>query len=268
MNWHFTSRCNYHCTFCCTQNLSGNLNSLTTAIDVLTQLRRIGIEKINFVGGEPFTHPLIVDVLRLAKEAGFTTSVTTNGSLVTASMLENVEPYLDWIGISLDSPSESVEKKLGRGNGDHVRHAMELVSLIKKTTIKLKINTTVTKENLNDDMRLLISEIKPDRWKIFQFLHVKGQNDHAVASLSVTNEEFEMYKTHNSGNVLENGTFPVFENSYEMLDSYFMISPTGNVFINTEYPAKEIALECITKKSLPEILNVETYISRGAIYDW
>jgi hypothetical protein len=53
-----------------------------------------------------------------------------------------------------------------------------------------------------------------------------------------------------------------------MIDSYFMITPEGNVLINTEYPAREIPLECVTRKSLPEILNVETYLSRGALYDW
>jgi hypothetical protein len=60
----------------------------------------------------------------------------------------------------------------------------------------------------------------------------------------------------------------VFEYATEMRDSYFMISPSGNVIINNKDPGKEVPLSEVTIASLSEILNVNSYITRGAIYDW
>jgi radical S-adenosyl methionine domain-containing protein 2 len=206
VNWHFTSRCNYHCTFCCKRNLDGDLTSIDEAERVLNHLIRLGIDKINFVGGEPFCHPLINDLIIMAKRAGFTTSVTTNGSLLTDKRLALLKGYLDWVGLSIDSPSEDVEKTLGRGDGAHVGRAVQIASQIKKFGMKLKINTTVTRLNIAEDMRSFISSISPDRWKVFQFLHVPGQNDAAVPAHSIPNDEFNQYKNRNSKIVLKNGT--------------------------------------------------------------
>lgn len=268
VNWHFTSRCNYRCTFCCKQNLEGDLSSLDEAGIVLDHLRRLGMDKINFVGGEPFCHPMVTDLIVMAKVKGFTTSVTTNGSLLTKEKLEKICKYLDWVGISIDSFSEKVEKQLGRGNGNHVDMVMRTARLIQKFGIKLKINTTVTRINRYEDMRPLISQISPDRWKVFQFLHIPGQNDAAVETLAISNSEFNQYKNRNSGITLKNGTSPVFEFSDEMMDSYFMISPSGKVILNNKYPVEEVSLADITRDSLAAIINVDAYLSRGAIYDW
>lgn len=268
VNWHFTSRCNYRCTFCCQCNLGGDLASLEDARVVLKDLQRLEIDKINFVGGEPFCHPLIIDLIVLAKEMGFTTSVTTNGSLVTEEKLKQIQNTLDWMGISVDSDSETIEKELGRGNGSHVANTVRLAGLVRKYGIKLKINTTVTRQNVTDDLRPLIEVLAPDRWKIFQFLHVPGQNDAAVGRHTISNDEFNQYKARNSDIVLPNGTFPVFESSEDMRDSYFMLSPSGNVLVNTKDETRELSLENVTPESLPRILNIDTYISRGALYDW
>jgi len=268
VNWHFTSKCNYRCTFCYQGNLDGDLTSLANARAVLKDLQRLGIDKINFVGGEPFCHPLIIDLIVLAKEIGFTTSVTTNGSLVTEEKLERLRNSLDWMGISVDSGSEIIEKELGRGNGAHVANAIRLAGLVRQYGIKLKINTTVTRQNVTEDLRPLIEMLAPDRWKIFQFLHVPGQNDVAVGGYAISNDEFNQYKARNSDIVLPNGTLPVFESSEDMQSSYFMLSPSGNVIVNTKDESKEIDLENVTPEILSSILNIDSYISRGALYDW
>ena len=267
VNWHFTSRCNYRCTFCCKQNLGGDLSSLNDAGIVLDHLKRLGMDKINFVGGEPFCHPMIIDLIILAKKKGFTTSVTTNGSLLTEEKLEKMLGYIDWIGISVDSSSENVEKQLGRGKGQHVRQAIRTAELVKKFGVKLKINTTVTRTNMAEDLRPLINRISPDRWKIFQFLHVQGQNDESVKTHSISNKEFNLFKDRNSDITLKNGTTPVFESSEQMRDSYLMISPSGNIILN-KFPIEEVPLADVSVESLPAFVNIDAYHLRGAIYDW
>jgi len=267
-NWHFTSVCNYHCTFCSTQKMQGDPDSIEVAEKVLTNLKRLGIEKVNFVGGEPLCNRLIYDAVRMAKEMGFVVSIVTNGALLNEARLVKLAPYVDWIGISVDSCYDEVEAAMGRGRGRHVTHALEMAPLIRAHGIKLKINTTVTKLTCGEDMTGLIREFAPDRWKVFQFMHVPGQNDHAVNELGVTSEEFEVFQRRHEGMVMKNGVRPVFETDEMMRESYLMVGPSGNVFMNNQYPAKEYDIKAVTPEIIYAIINREMYASRGAIYNW
>jgi radical S-adenosyl methionine domain-containing protein 2 len=250
------------------QKLTGNLTSMRRAKEVLTHLQRLGIEKINFVGGEPLCNSLIFDVTRLAKDMGFIVGITSNGALLTENTLALLSGSVDWIGLSIDSSSDEIEKRLGRGDGSHVRHCTLIARKVQALGIKLKINTTVTKVNCQEDMREFIRKINPDRWKVFQFLHVPGQNDDAVASLGITYEEFSWFQYVNQDIKLRNGASPVFESADCMFDSYLMLTPSGSIFLNTEFPFHEYPIESLNADMLPGILNIENYFSRGAVYAW
>jgi MoaA/NifB/PqqE/SkfB family radical SAM enzyme len=90
-------------------------------------------------------------------------------------MIQKLKPFVDWIGLSIDSADEKVEVALGRGNGGHVKKILELAKVIHKAGIKLKINTTVTRLNWQEDIRPLIRLLKPDRWKVFQVPHFQAR---------------------------------------------------------------------------------------------
>lgn len=267
-NWHMTSVCNFRCKFCCMQKLTGDLTSTVRASEVMHHLKRLGIEKINFVGGEPLCNSLIYDVTHLAKEMGFVVGITSNGALLTEKNLNRLSGSVDWIGLSIDSASDEIEWCLGRGDGFHVRHCTKVAEMVQNLGIKLKINTTVTKLTCQEDMREFIRNINPDRWKVFQFLHVPGQNDDAVESLGITDEEFTRFRYTNQDIQLRHGASPVFESADCMFDSYLMLTPTGSIFLNTEYPFLEYPIESVNAEMLPKILNVENYFSRGAVYAW
>lgn len=268
VNWHITSRCNYNCKFCYMQNFNHNTLEISTAKNILNKIRSLSIDKINFVGGEPLSSPVIYDIMKAAKRMEFTVSITTNGSLLNEKIIHQISPYVDWIGLSVDSAHESIEKKLGRGIGNHVKHIKEISKIIKAKGIKLKINTTVTKYTINEDMTELIREILPNRWKVFQFLYIKEQNDHCVAELSITDDEFVCFKELNKSVELDGIKNVVFENCYDMLDSYFMISPSGNVLINHNQIYSEIPLDYINIENISDIINHKKYAKRGGLYDW
>jgi radical S-adenosyl methionine domain-containing protein 2 len=250
------------------QKLTGNLTSTVRASEVLYHLKRLGIEKINFVGGEPLCNSLIFEATHLAKKMGFVVGITSNGALLTERTLSRLSGSVDWISLSIDSSSDEIEKRLGRGDGSHVRHCTKIAERVQNLGIRLKINTTVTKLTCQEDMREFIRKINPDRWKVFQFLHVPGQNDDAVESLGITDEEFTGFRNTNQEIQLRHGAFPVFESANCMFDSYLMLTPAGTIFLNTEYPFREYPIESVNTEMLPKILNVENYFSRGAVYDW
>jgi radical S-adenosyl methionine domain-containing protein 2 len=267
INWHITARCNYKCKFCFSQKLDKEVTNIERVDQILQHVRKLGMEKINFVGGEPTLHPLFLEIVKLAKDLGFVVSIVSNGYYLNRETICKLKPFVDWIGLSVDSVDEEVEAALGRGNGDHVKHIVELAETIHEAGIKLKINTTVTKLNWTEDMRPIIRLLKPARWKVFQVLHISGQNDLHFNELSITDEEFNHFKSLNQEPI--GGLTPVFEGNNEMIASYFMLSPSGKAMSNMDGANRTFTpLEDISNYNISHVLNVQQYAGRGGIYHW
>jgi len=267
VDWHLTTRCNYNCKFCFAQKLDRETCDPRFIEKVLKNLMSLGIEKINFAGGEPLLHPLFFDITKTAKELGFVVSVLSNGYYLNKDIVSKLSLYVDWIGLSVDSAHEEVEMALGRGNGNHVKHVTELADIVHKAGVKLKINTTVTRLNFAEDMRPLLKNLMPERWKAFQVLHIKGQNDRYFNELSITDKEFGHFKSVNQVCIGE--IEPVFERNHDMIDSYFMLSPGGRVMSNRDGTNDSLtSLDRIDKQNMSQLLDVQKYVQRGGIYSW
>lgn len=64
-------------------------------------------------GGEPLLYPGLADTLRYAKQQGLTTTVTTNGVLLTESRLQELIGLVDVLAISLDGMPSSHARMRG-----------------------------------------------------------------------------------------------------------------------------------------------------------
>ncbi len=272
VNWHITTKCNYNCRFCYVQKLDREILDIKKASSVLEKLKTnrndyVEIEKINFVGGEPFLHPLFYELLQAAHEMGFVVSIVTNGSLINEQNIHKIAKYADWVGVSVDSVSNLEEARLGRGRGRHVSHAIEVADLVHEYGIKLKVNTTVTKSTFQENMEPLIRWMKPHRWKVFQMLHIKGQNDACVNELAVTGSEFQDFVKRHEHIRLVGGEKPVFESNEDMIGSYFILSPSGKVVSNEGGSYSTFEFEEFLEKQT-RVINVEKYVNRGGLYKW
>ncbi len=267
VNWHVTMKCNYQCRFCFYKNMTGEFEDIGKTRHKLEVLKKRGIEKINFAGGEPLTYKNLNLMLKIAKDIGFTVSIVTNGALLNENNIREFSKYVDWIGISVDSADEEIEKGLGRGKGNHVSHVCNICNIVHKYGMKLKINTTITKKNYSEDMTSFISSLSPDRWKIFQMLYMEGQNDDAL-DLILTNDEFNIFRGINEKLILQNGSLPVFESAENMLNSYFIIGPDGNILLSKGYKRSTIPFESLEKMELVDIVDADKYLARGGDYDW
>ncbi|MFA0822731.1 MAG: viperin family antiviral radical SAM protein [Methanomethylovorans sp.] len=267
VNWHVTMNCNYKCRFCFYKNMSGEFKDIEKARKKLETLKAKGIEKINFAGGEPLLYKNLDHLLKTAKSMGFTVSIVTNAALLHENNLRKMSEYVDWIGISVDSADEVIEKELGRGNGNHVEHVRRVCEFVHEYGMKLKINTTVTKMSYSEDMKSIISSLCPDRWKIFQILHMKGQNDDAL-DLTITKEEFNIFRSINGELVLKNGAAPTFESAEDMLESYFIIGPDGDILLSKGNQRSSIPFESLEHMELIDLVDADKYRERGGDYDW
>lgn len=152
-----------------------------------------------------------------------TTSIVTNGRKLDA-LLDAHADALDWVGLSVDSGREDVQRELGRGDGDHVARAVALADRCRALGVRVKLNTVVTALTWDEDMRALVVRIAPERWKVFQVLRVVGQNDGEVEPLLITREQFEAFL------VRHRALRPVAEDNDAMTDSYAMIDPLGRFY--------------------------------------
>jgi MoaA/NifB/PqqE/SkfB family radical SAM enzyme len=82
-----TDRCNLDCAYCTEYDNSRPHPGIHDLKKWVRKIRELGTMRIALVGGEPLTHPDIVELVRYCRELGFATSLTTNGFLLTRSLV-------------------------------------------------------------------------------------------------------------------------------------------------------------------------------------
>ena len=200
-----------------------------------------GVEKINFVGGEPMLHPHLWALIVTAKSCGLTTSIVSNGTRMTEGLLTRMRPHLDWLGLSIDASNDEMHALMGRGlKGEissgvsrHLKRSKEVWRIARGLGYGLKLNTVVSSVNADDNMSELVGFLKPNRWKIFRVLRIEGENDGRVDPLLISQEQFEDYFARHRRSLKDfEGTQIVAEDNEDMLGTYAMIDPQGMVYTN------------------------------------
>lgn len=267
-SFHIIKPCNMKCKFCyATFDDMQIINQLpkNDAFNILDKLKAKGLQKITFAGGEPLLYKWLIEVVTYSKAIGLTTSIITNGSLLTDELLEKFKGELDWIGVSIDSLNETTNNLIGRTNKKKINY-LELCLKIKEAGFRLKINTVVNSYNWHDDLNNFIDKVKPDRWKVFQALRVEGQNDKQFDEIKVSKEQFENFlNNHKHQKAI------VVEDNEAMTGSYLLIDPQGRLFENSKgkhtysKPLQDNDIDiCLSEINL----NREMFIKRGGIYEW
>ena len=200
VNFHLWKACNMMCEFCFAtfQDIAsavlpkGHLGP-DGSMSVVESLAQAGFRKLNFAGGEPTLCPWLPDLIGWAKYLELTTSVVTNGSLISGEWLDGVSGQLDWVALSVDSVEPETLLRTGRATrkgpmtaGDYLRVARA----VRESAVRLKVNTVVSRSNLHEDISGFITQARPERWKLLQVLPVAGQNSSRVGGHLVSTKEF------------------------------------------------------------------------------
>jgi radical S-adenosyl methionine domain-containing protein 2 len=260
VNYHFSRKCNYECGFCFHTAKTSHVLSLEQAKKGLFKLKEAGMKKINFAGGEPFLYPeFLGQLVQYSKETLKLESVSiiSNGSLIKEKWFKKYSAYLDILGISCDSFIESVNVKIGRGTGKHIDNIFKVRQLCYEYNIKFKLNTVVCKYNYMEDMNESIARLAPFRWKCFQVLIVKTENDGENDSIrnankfTISDEEYEIFvKNHENQPSFIKETNSVMKSSYLILDEYMRFLDKGDT---DKYITSESILDVDVFKALSQI---------------
>ncbi len=276
VNFHLEKQCNLRCSFCYAvfdddRALRAIRHGLpeAQATRVVELVHAAGAQKITFVGGEPTLCPYLPNLLRLAHSLGLVSTLVTNGARLER-VLELAPGCVDWAGLSVDSADEATQAALGRGLGDHVARSLRLSRLLHSYGIRVKLNSVVTALNWQEDMGHFVRSVGPERWKIFQVLPVRGQNDRTVAPLLITPEHFEAFVARHRSLAAE-GIAIAAETNDDMTGSYAMIDPLGRFFSNVggRYRYSRPILDVGVAAAFSDIqFDQARFESRGGVYDW
>ncbi len=243
------------------------------SIQVVKNLAAFGFEKITYAGGEPTLCKWLPELITTAKDGGMTTMIVSNGSKLTDDFLAKNRNMLDWIAISIDSLNLDTNIDTGRAISGRTPLTLEyyksLVDRIKKFGYGLKINTVVSSKNFNEDMSELISYALPKRWKVFQVLPIKGQNDDFIDDFKISDDQFQAFLNRHSD--LSDITKIVPESNEHMQGSYAMVDPAGRFYDNEmgQHRYSKPILEVGCQEAIKQVnYDLEKFIERGGIYEW
>jgi len=164
-----TDNCNLRCISCACWR-STTQDELTTDEwrDVLEQLQRLRILKVNFTGGEPLIRRDAIELMRHASDIGITRlHLNTNGIRLTPDRAEEVlAAGVRSFNVSVDGPRAVHDSIRGReGAFDRtVRHLEHLLSRRDRYRLKVRLNFTVMRANV---------EALPDVARLAQRLQVR-----------------------------------------------------------------------------------------------
>lgn len=109
MQVHPTLRCNLRCHHCYSWSSPTQRDFLPAEIlaPALAAARAQGYTAVGVSGGEPLLYPQLPELLASAKAVGLTTTVTTNGLLLSDKRLAEIAEVVDLFALSIDGREAS-----------------------------------------------------------------------------------------------------------------------------------------------------------------
>ncbi|SFG50138.1 radical SAM protein [Pontibacter chinhatensis] len=145
-NYYVTYRCNAKCSFCDIWERPSPYITLEDVAQNLRDLKRLGVQVIDFTGGEPLLHRQIDQMLGMAHDMGFITTLTTNAMLYP-KLAQRLKGKVDMLHFSLDS-ADKEEHDRGRGVACY-DFVMESIKVARELGERPDILFTVFRHNLH-----------------------------------------------------------------------------------------------------------------------
>jgi len=149
-NYYVTLRCNQRCVFCNIPHTNNGSPAREPTLDQvaanLRDLKRLGVKVVDVTGGEPLLYRHLVEMLTMAKQKRFMTSVTTNGMLYP-KYAEKLLGKVDALLFSIDSTDPAEHDRIRATPSFHL--ALEALRVARELKQALYISHVVTNESLS-----------------------------------------------------------------------------------------------------------------------
>lgn len=231
--WNITTKCNQNCKYC--HRFLG-INDLTYEEnkEILNNLIKDGVNNITWTGGEALLYPNLKELLKISQENGIKNKLITNGMVLAQNEnMREILDYLDSLTLSLDTINDDTNEELGRGK-NHFEEVKTILDYVKGKSLKVNINTVVSKKNINEMEQLgeFLNNYNISKWKFFKFMPLRETAERNKDEFAITDAEFEQTKNvfRHFGNIGETD----FRQEKDMEDKYTLLIANGDI-IKTEH---------------------------------
>lgn len=158
-----TNICNMNCSFCHGHKRQARRMTMEEFSLILGKLEKQTKYIYYHLMGEPLTHPLLPDFIRLSGERGYKSIITTNGTLLSKRGEEILSAGLHKVNISLHSFESGSEE-------NHTRYVNEISSFAKAaaacgTIVSFRLWNSGVDGGKNEISLKLLKENIPGEWK-------------------------------------------------------------------------------------------------------
>ena len=231
--WNITTKCNQNCKYC--HRFLG-INDLTYEENkkILNNLIKDGVNNITWTGGEALLYPNLKELLKISQENGIKNKLITNGMVLAQNEnMREILDYLDSLTLSLDTINDDTNEELGRGR-NHFEEVKTILDYVKGKSLKVNINTVVSKKNINEMEQLgaFLNNYNISKWKFFKFMPLRETAEKNKDEFAITDAEFEQTRNvfRHFGNIRETD----FRQEKDMEDKYTLLIANGDI-IKTEH---------------------------------
>ena len=140
-----TYKCNLNCPYCYADStISKNTSlSLNKVMELLNDFVKLGSRVVMISGGEPTTHPNIVEILEYCRKLGINPILVTNGSLITKRIAQVLKENAISVQLSVDSVNR--ETYIRSRGADLLPMVLKNIDLLLGEGVEVQIACTLTK---------------------------------------------------------------------------------------------------------------------------
>lgn len=150
--WNLIRRCNLRCKHCYSTSLDIDFKDELTTEQVKATIDDLNVARVPVLilsGGEPLLRPDIFEITAYAKSKGFYVALSTNGTLINESNIEQIKQAdYQYVGISIDG-LETFHDEFRQQKGSF-NTSMNAIKLCKEAGIKVGMRLCLTRENFSD----------------------------------------------------------------------------------------------------------------------
>lgn len=262
-----TDACNLRCVHCYRGRPQQSYWNLSTAKQLLQQLRAMGTMHVTITGGEPFTHPDCLKILDMIGEMGFVLSIQTNATMDVEYLTEYVKLYpIKAVSISLYSISSDTHDRITMIPGS-LKQTLKSVEFLVKKNVPISINCPVMTLNVSDMEQLQGYCDKMGIACNFAFKIIPAQED------DKNTEKLNCFSADLLSKCMENNNIRLYQNVLESI----RVSKPGDRYCQSgfrsiTFDAQGNAIVCNAyRKKCGNIRNselTEIWLDSQALNDW
>jgi len=261
VNLHLLENCNYKCKHC-----FSHFDSVAPLpvcdwkriVDNITE--KTSVCRFNLAGGETLLYKGLDDLISYINSKDIDVSLITNGHLLSEKRIGKLKGKVSMIGISIDALDPYLLKKIGRCTKTQeildMDRCVSLCKSIKENDMQLKLNTVVTKLNINENFSHFMKIVSPDRWKILKMKRF-SHNNFDNSYLEITENEFNLFCSRHN--------FIPYVKETSLKNAYIIIDPRGFLLDNSDEkynPVADLLQEDFSTGFNNMYLNTALYESR------